>query len=158
MTPWQVIDVLANAETTKLTFDPEWLAITRAFQPFFNQGQPRALLPPHHLSSQLVRKHLEWVLEHVGEDRPVGSVQKFQPTAPGSVGRESRRQRELFRPLNLCFFIHLEQHQHTSTSRQRRSVTCYTFRISLILARHFGPKIQSIRMYRTSYLIESSSP
>ncbi|KAK0446682.1 lariat debranching enzyme, C-terminal domain-containing protein [Armillaria borealis] len=88
----EVIDVPAMAGTTKLTFDPEWLAITRAFQPFFNQSQPRALLPPEQLSSQLVKKHLQWVLEHVGEDRPVGSVQKFQPTAPGPTRGESRRQ------------------------------------------------------------------
>ncbi|KAK0202856.1 lariat debranching enzyme, C-terminal domain-containing protein [Desarmillaria ectypa] len=88
----EVIDVPATSGTTKLTFDPEWLAITRGFQPFFNDSQVRSLLPPQHLSGNIVRKHLEWVLEHVGEDRPVGSVQQFQPTAPGPTGRESRRQ------------------------------------------------------------------
>ncbi|KAK0217972.1 lariat debranching enzyme, C-terminal domain-containing protein [Armillaria fumosa] len=88
----EVIDVPAMAGTTKLTFDPEWLAITRALQSFFNQVQSRALLPPQHLSSQLVKRHLEWVLEHIGEDRPVGSVQKFRPTAPGPTGRDNSRQ------------------------------------------------------------------
>ncbi|KAK0202836.1 hypothetical protein DFS33DRAFT_935313 [Desarmillaria ectypa] len=43
----EVIDVPATSGTTKLTFDPEWLAITRGFQPFFNDGQARSLLPPY---------------------------------------------------------------------------------------------------------------
>jgi lariat debranching enzyme len=84
-----------------MTYDPEWLAITRALNPYLSLNQSQIPLPPQTEIDQLIsdeksRIKNEGLLvpeETVGEDGfvklvwemgeiEVGRVQKFWPTAP----------------------------------------------------------------------------
>ena len=84
--------------SVKLTYDPEWLAITRAFHPYLSVVRKQSDMPHKTEAEALVKKELEWVLQNVGEEREISSQQVFWPTAPGpgSEGDAKYQQRELF--------------------------------------------------------------
>jgi len=83
-----------------MTYDPQWLAITRALNPFLSLNQFQTPLPPQETIDQLVQDEVSrikeeglLVPEETGEgelvrlvwergDIEVQRVQKFWPTAP----------------------------------------------------------------------------
>lgn len=88
----------SNTQQPVLTFDPEWLAITRAFNPFMSVGPNQMAYPDEAEARGAVQRELEWVKENVyglphgnteGNStlsslvKTVGSCQKFTITAPG---------------------------------------------------------------------------
>jgi len=85
----EVIDIpvpptkASSSQTPALTFDPQWLAISRAFHPYLSLSRLQAQLPSPTEARELVLKELKWVEENVGSDRSIEDVQKFLMTAPG---------------------------------------------------------------------------
>ncbi|KAI7966004.1 hypothetical protein MJO29_001752 [Puccinia striiformis f. sp. tritici] len=78
-------DAIVNSTAT-LSFDPHWLAITRAFHPFFplmKHGNRKLPSEPIEIQN-LVNQELEWVKHNIApEALEVNNVQKFIKTAPG---------------------------------------------------------------------------
>lgn len=67
-----------------LTFDPEWLAITRAFHPWLSTTRHQRPFPPEAEARDMVSKEFEWVSKNVtGDALLVSEHQRFIPTAPG---------------------------------------------------------------------------
>ena len=95
----QVIDIetpqsqrSSSNSNPSLSFDPEWLAITRAFQPWFSVIQQQPPFPEEAEARALVAREREWVSKNVKTNDdgeiPVSSYQTFAMTAPGP-GTES---------------------------------------------------------------------
>lgn len=91
--------------TAQISFDPEWLAITRAFQPYLSMTRSGIPYPDEAQAREAVQRELEWVRNNVikaGEEggvRIVEDCQQFVITAPGPAGdgegkAERRQQRE----------------------------------------------------------------
>lgn len=85
-----------------LSFDPEWLAITRAFQPWYSTTHQQRSYPNEQQARTIFARELKWVTENVKMDEdghiPVQSWQTFVMTAPGpgSEGPKNKiTQREL---------------------------------------------------------------
>ena len=82
--------------TPMLAFDPEWLAITRAFNPLMSRGRDQQAYPDEQDARAAVKKELEWVKAKVygleqsdAADtplhvlvKPITTYQKFEVTAP----------------------------------------------------------------------------
>ncbi|TFK74614.1 DBR1-domain-containing protein [Pluteus cervinus] len=70
-----------------LSYDPEWLAITRAFHPWLSLVRHQPALPDDEQLQALVKKELEWVNENIpkklSEAMLVSDCQQFVQTAPG---------------------------------------------------------------------------
>ena len=84
-----------------LTFDPEWLAITRAFNPHMTLNRAQGSYPDEDLAREAVCQEMEWIKEHVvsgkeGGTVKVDDVQQFVMTAPGpgSEGQDTKVQRK----------------------------------------------------------------
>jgi len=101
----QVVDIpLPSGETApidpntpKLAFDPEWLAITRAFHPYMTRRAEQTPFPAEGLVRQMVKDEIEWVIRNVGNKE--GSInvldyQQFEKTAPGPGNEGSARNRQ----------------------------------------------------------------
>ncbi|KDR74528.1 hypothetical protein GALMADRAFT_250535 [Galerina marginata CBS 339.88] len=101
----EVIDIDANDTSTPpteagqratpfLAFDPEWLAICRAFHPWLSTTRLQRQFPDEAEARGMVAKELEWVRANVkadaGGEIPVGEYQTFVMTAPGP-GSEGTR-------------------------------------------------------------------
>ncbi|KAL4071430.1 Metallo-dependent phosphatase-like protein [Scleroderma yunnanense] len=103
--------------STKLTFDPEWLAITRAFDQYFSRAHVQAPFPDEETARQRVAEELMWVRSHLvhshtndGDERERGAEasgeygpeiiehQVFVQTAPGlesdKVSGSGQRERQ----------------------------------------------------------------
>lgn len=88
--------------TPLFTFDPEWLAITRAFHPWFSTARLQKPFPEETEARELVRKELDWVKDNVnGDSLLVARCQQFIPTAPGpgNEGSAKYQQRTSIAPL-----------------------------------------------------------
>ncbi|WWC90879.1 uncharacterized protein L201_005816 [Kwoniella dendrophila CBS 6074] len=92
----------SSDQPPRLTFDPEWLAISRAFHPYFSTSIQQTSLPPPKVLKQLISDEIQRINEEgllvpseiVNEDGTVNlewvkndkiditRVQKFWPTAP----------------------------------------------------------------------------
>ncbi|KAI6107595.1 lariat debranching enzyme, C-terminal domain-containing protein [Pisolithus croceorrhizus] len=92
----------------KLTYDPEWLAITRAFDEYFSRSQHQASFPDEETARSRVSQELEWVQKnlvqkHTGTGEGAGEVsgtarglaisehQVFVRTAPGPDSEGQKR-------------------------------------------------------------------
>jgi lariat debranching enzyme len=77
----EVIDVESPGETQapKLTFDPEWMAITRAFQPWLSRTRVQRAFPEEREARRMVSEELEWVMKKVGDGYEIGKCQVFSP-------------------------------------------------------------------------------
>jgi lariat debranching enzyme len=134
----QVIDYPAPQEPTLdappvLTFDPEWLAIVRSFNPFFSRGRAQLPFPPEADARATVARELAWVREHALGDAPsrsVDGVQVFAPTALGGPEGPKRGTRESSSSLRSRGEVvtDVTQHRSTPTRRQRPSVECWRWR------------------------------
>ncbi len=109
--PLQVIDVDVPASVPSegsipvLSFDPEWLAITRAFNQHMTLNRVQSSYPDEDPAREAVRRELEWIKEHVvsgkeGGTVKVDDVQQFVMTAPGpgSEGGDMKAQRKFSPP------------------------------------------------------------
>ena len=81
-----------------LSFDPEWLAITRAFNPYMSTTPQQATYPDEEAARKAVRENLGWIRENVLEGKSIIRVedcQQFCETAPppGSPDAKGRSQR-----------------------------------------------------------------
>jgi len=79
----------------RFTFDPEWLAITRAFHPYLSTRRRQADYPDEETARANVAEEMEWVKANVG-DRLILDCQTFVQTAPipGSEGSQGNHQRK----------------------------------------------------------------
>ena len=83
-----------------LSFDPEWLAISRAFHPWLSTTYHQPSFPEEAEARAIVSKELEWVIQNVEQDQRgdilVSDHQTFTTTAPGpgSEGSGKFKQRE----------------------------------------------------------------
>ncbi|KAI0039576.1 DBR1-domain-containing protein [Auriscalpium vulgare] len=83
-----------------VAFDPEWLAITRAFHPFLSTTERQPPFPTLKQARGMVEKELTWVRQNVGRRlgvKPAGAwrvdaCQTFAMTAPGH-GQEEHLER-----------------------------------------------------------------
>jgi len=70
-----------------LSFDPEWLAISRAFHPWLSTTHQQPSFPEEAEARAMISKELEWVIENVEQDERgdilVSDYQTFTITAPG---------------------------------------------------------------------------
>lgn len=83
----QVLDIspssaVVSTPSPKLTYDREWLAISRALHPFLSTARKQPPLPPPSNMGPLIQESQRWVDENVGE-KEIVSVQQFVMTAPG---------------------------------------------------------------------------
>lgn len=113
----QVIDVPTASDGSampgqrcipRLTFDPEWLAITRAFHPYLSTRRRQADYPDEETARANVAEEMEWVKSNVHDKeasssdaslpgiRSILDCQTFVQTAPGpgSEGAQKNQQRE----------------------------------------------------------------
>ncbi|KAG1869997.1 lariat debranching enzyme, C-terminal domain-containing protein [Suillus subluteus] len=111
----EVIDVPTTSDDStmpgqrclpKLTFDPEWLAISRAFHPFFSTRRRQADYPDEATARAKVAEEMEWVKSNVhnndanSSDGPLPGIrsildcQTFVQSAPGpgSEGAQKNQQ------------------------------------------------------------------
>jgi len=88
----EVVDLPSDTQDgeeqpVKLSFDPEWLAITKAFQPWLSTDRSQRPFPDENEARQMVGKELAWVTEHIpqklGPDYAILECQRFSRTAPG---------------------------------------------------------------------------
>ncbi|CEL61804.1 Lariat debranching enzyme OS=Schizosaccharomyces pombe (strain 972 / ATCC 24843) GN=dbr1 PE=3 SV=2 [Rhizoctonia solani AG-1 IB] len=80
-----------------LTYDREWLAISRALHPFLSTERHQTALPPVWDLAPLIQESQRWVDENIGE-REIRLVQEFTMTAPGPVNTDPRPARNLRPP------------------------------------------------------------
>lgn len=70
-----------------LSFDPEWLAISRAFHPWLSTSRSQRPFPIEEEARTMIEQELEWVSKNVpgklGGTFSVSECQTFVPTAPG---------------------------------------------------------------------------
>jgi lariat debranching enzyme len=70
-----------------LSFDPEWLAISRAFHPWLSTSKPQRPFPVEEEARRMIKEELEWVSKNVPGKLDgtflVSECQTFVPTAPG---------------------------------------------------------------------------
>ncbi|KAI3619282.1 hypothetical protein WG66_012648 [Moniliophthora roreri] len=102
----EVIDISIEDTYTgqrdELLFDPEWLAITRAFHPYFSVYRYQMPFPGEEQAREMVAKELDWVKQNLFKDNeiaiPVNRVQQFVKTAsgPGSEGGQKFKQPQQF--------------------------------------------------------------
>ncbi|TRM60676.1 lariat debranching enzyme, C-terminal domain-containing protein [Schizophyllum amplum] len=95
----EVIDIPTDATPTPgnptFAFDPEWLAIVRAFNPLLSLEMKQTPFPPEAEARATVARELAWVQENVlagceGQVVNVKDVQQFAPTLPGGDGPQGR--------------------------------------------------------------------
>ncbi|CAE7124918.1 unnamed protein product [Rhizoctonia solani] len=80
-----------------LSYDREWLAISRALHPFLSTKRHQPNLPPLWEIAPLIQESQRWVDENVGE-REIRDVQVFAMTAPGPVNTNPRPAKNLQPP------------------------------------------------------------
>lgn len=98
----EVIDIeppISKPNVT-LSFDPEWLAISKAFHPWFSKTKFQRPFPDEAEARAMIAKELEWVNANIKKNEdgviPVDDWQTFEVTAPGpgSEGADKFKQRE----------------------------------------------------------------
>ncbi|KIK59673.1 hypothetical protein GYMLUDRAFT_226480 [Collybiopsis luxurians FD-317 M1] len=81
-----------------LTYDPHWLAITRAFHPHVSLSKQQQSFPSENVARAMVEENLEWVRHNVPEGGKVRvqDIQQFAHTAPGpnshTAGKDKSKQ------------------------------------------------------------------
>ncbi|KAF9463446.1 DBR1-domain-containing protein [Collybia nuda] len=81
-----------------LSFDPEWLAISRAFHPWLSTARVQRTFPEEAEAREMVTRELEWVMQNVprkvGEQLLVSECQIFAQTAPGPGSEGSAKNQQ----------------------------------------------------------------
>jgi lariat debranching enzyme len=90
-----------DAPAVTLSYDPEWLAITRAFQPYLSRRREQATYPDPDAAGAAVAREWDWVHAHVlpklGDGWRVDACQRFARDGPDGGG--ARQQTEAFAAL-----------------------------------------------------------
>lgn len=73
-----------NDSIPTVTFDPEWLAISRAFHPYMSLSRSQRPYPDEAEARESVKKEMEWIKSHIlaGKGVKVNDYQTFVVTAP----------------------------------------------------------------------------
>jgi lariat debranching enzyme len=84
-----------------LSYDPEWLSITRAFHSYLSLTRQQSRFPEESQARSLVARAAKWVEKNVKTDEqgeiPVADHQTFVMTAPGPGSEDPAiRQRKRF--------------------------------------------------------------
>lgn len=94
--PSQVVDIPTKEEgsssegpaTVVLSYDPEWLAITRAFQPYLSRKREQATYPDPDAACAAVTREWDWVHAHalpkLGAECRVDVCQRFVQGVDGA--------------------------------------------------------------------------
>ena len=80
------MDTLETASPAKLTFDPQWLAVVRTFNPYMTLTQSQhGSYPEPQTAIEVVSRELEWVKQNLpeGGHQDINDVQTFTMTATG---------------------------------------------------------------------------
>jgi len=80
------IDAPETSSPPRLTFDPEWLAVVRAFDPYLTLTEDQHVSYPGHQDAiEAVSRELEWVKRNLSEGgrQNINEVQTFVMTATG---------------------------------------------------------------------------
>jgi lariat debranching enzyme len=80
------IDTPETSSPPRLTFDPEWLAVVRAFDPYMVLTQSQhGSYPEHQAAIEAVARELEWVRQNLPEGgrQDINDIQTFVMTATG---------------------------------------------------------------------------
>lgn len=96
-----------------LSFDPEWLAITRAFHPYMPTGPSQMTYPVEDAARAAVETEVAWVKDHV-QSLKVDDCQAFVITAPppGPSDNPSLRQQQRTSYVSIS-----ECHVHSANER-----------------------------------------
>ncbi|TFL04826.1 lariat debranching enzyme, C-terminal domain-containing protein [Pterulicium gracile] len=81
------------------TFDEEWLAITRAFQPLMSRTRSQPPFPDEEKAREMVKTELEWVRAQQLQSMAVDECQQFTMTAPGPGTNDQGNDRKLAPPV-----------------------------------------------------------
>ncbi|KIL68422.1 hypothetical protein M378DRAFT_158220 [Amanita muscaria Koide BX008] len=90
----EVIDLDSDnsSQPPNLCFDPEWLAVTRAFQPWLSTTRSQRQFPDEDGARRMVSEELEWVKNNIpkklADNYGVSACQTFRMTAPGPVNTQ----------------------------------------------------------------------
>lgn len=80
------MDAPETGSLLKLTFDPGWLAVVRAFNPYMALTQNQhGSYPEHQAAAEAVSRELEWIKQNLPEcgHQDINDVQTFAMTATG---------------------------------------------------------------------------
>ena len=80
------IDAPETILPPRLTFDPEWLAVVRAFDPYMTLTENQhGSYPDHQAAIEAVSRELEWIKQNLleGGRQDINDVQTFVTTATG---------------------------------------------------------------------------
>ncbi|KAJ7507149.1 lariat debranching enzyme, C-terminal domain-containing protein [Mycena galericulata] len=93
--------------TPKLFFDPHWLAVVRALDPFLPLQVQTTPLPPAEQIHQRIEEALTWVRENVGENgmKAVSDVQVFVQTAPPTRSYSGEEDTCIARECLPCYIV-----------------------------------------------------
>ncbi|KAI0255194.1 lariat debranching enzyme, C-terminal domain-containing protein [Lactifluus subvellereus] len=92
----EIVDIPSREETdpssdgspVTLSYDPEWLAITRAFQPYLSRGREQSTYPDLDAARTAIAREWDWVHEHVspklGDAWRVDACQHFTQGVNGA--------------------------------------------------------------------------
>jgi lariat debranching enzyme len=88
----------SDGSPVTLSYDPEWLAITRAFQPYLSREREQKTYPDIDAAHKAVAREWDWVQKHVlpklGDGWRVDACQRFTQGVDGA-----RQQTEAFAAL-----------------------------------------------------------
>lgn len=87
-----------ESSSLSMTFDPEWLAITRALHTYLSLDRYQTPIPRRDELEKLVETERAWVKQNLpnGGLIEINQIQQFAPTAPSfQPGRLSRQQRKV---------------------------------------------------------------
>ncbi|GAA5966319.1 hypothetical protein JCM3765_005256 [Sporobolomyces pararoseus] len=71
---------ISTTTSPSLYFDPHWLAIIRATNPFLSLSQTQKTFPPLDQISSQIDQEYEWVLQNIGEKKSIDEIMKFEKT------------------------------------------------------------------------------
>lgn len=89
------IDAPETSSPPNLTFDPEWLAVVRAFDQYMTLGQTQhGSYPEHQAAIEAVSRELEWVKQNLpeGGHQDINDVHTFAMTATGPTPETQKAQ------------------------------------------------------------------
>jgi len=91
-------DGVSPSPAVALSYDPEWLAVTRAFQPYLSRRREQAMYPDPAAARAAVAREWDWVHAHVppklSDGWRVDACQRFSRDSGGA-----RQQTEAFAAL-----------------------------------------------------------
>lgn len=125
------VDTLETSSPPKLTFDPEWLAVIRTFDPYMVLTQNQhGSYPEPQTAAEAVSRELEWVKQNLpqGGHQDINNIQTFAMTATGPTSetqRAKRQQRAVLVFSKLMRMLTCRQPVIFRTPRRPHYVPCY---------------------------------